>query len=74
MIKAVGPRVESAGLSAVAGGLPMVGGSSGGVGGNGAVGDDPGPNGSPPRDSVRGKGAVIAEEEEPIEVPVEYRE
>ncbi|KAI8555058.1 hypothetical protein RHMOL_Rhmol05G0145000 [Rhododendron molle] len=36
--------------------------------------DDPGPNGSPPRDSARGKGAVIAEEEEPTEVLVEYRE
>ncbi|KAI8555057.1 hypothetical protein RHMOL_Rhmol05G0144900 [Rhododendron molle] len=57
----------------------MVGGSSGGVGGNGAAGDDPGPNGSPPRDSARGKGIVVSEE--PVEeeqtteaAPVEIRE
>ncbi|KAI8572137.1 hypothetical protein RHMOL_Rhmol01G0175400 [Rhododendron molle] len=51
----------------------MVGESSGGVGGSEAAGDDPGLNGSPPRDLVRGKGTVIAEEE-PTEIPVEYRE
>ncbi|KAI8547483.1 hypothetical protein RHMOL_Rhmol07G0199400 [Rhododendron molle] len=52
----------------------MVGGSSGGVGGSGVAGDDPRPNRTPPRDSARSKGTVIAEEEEPTEVPVEYRE
>ncbi|KAI8572002.1 hypothetical protein RHMOL_Rhmol01G0164800 [Rhododendron molle] len=51
----------------------MVGESFGGVGGSEAAGDDPGLNGSPPRDSVRGKGTVIAEEE-PTKIPVEYRE
>ncbi|KAI8572020.1 hypothetical protein RHMOL_Rhmol01G0166500 [Rhododendron molle] len=52
----------------------MVGSSSGDSGSSGAVGDVLGPNGSPPRDSARGKGAVIAEEEEPTKVPIEYRE
>ncbi|KAI8559701.1 hypothetical protein RHMOL_Rhmol04G0194500 [Rhododendron molle] len=58
----------------------MVGDSSGDVGGSGAVGDDPGPNGSPLRDSAKGKGVVIVVEE-PIEkeqtieaAPVEIRE
>ncbi|KAI8568396.1 hypothetical protein RHMOL_Rhmol02G0195700 [Rhododendron molle] len=72
---AVGSIVESGGSGTVAEGLSIVGGSSGGGGSSGAVGDVPGPNGSQPRDPVRGKSAVIAEEEEPIEVPVvEYRE
>ncbi|KAI8572564.1 hypothetical protein RHMOL_Rhmol01G0209500 [Rhododendron molle] len=31
------------------------------------MGDVPGPNGSPPRDSARGKGVVIAEAEKPTE-------
>ncbi|KAI8546937.1 hypothetical protein RHMOL_Rhmol07G0158500 [Rhododendron molle] len=70
---AVGSGVESAGPGAVAEDTPMVGDSSGGVSSSGAVGDDPGPNGTPPRDSARGKWAVIAEEEESTEVPVEYR-
>ncbi|KAI8535253.1 hypothetical protein RHMOL_Rhmol10G0159500 [Rhododendron molle] len=70
---AVGSRVEPTSSGAVAGGSPMVGGSSGGVGGNGVAGDDPGLNGSPPRDPARGKG-VVAEEEEATEVLIEYRE
>ncbi|KAI8524921.1 hypothetical protein RHMOL_Rhmol13G0187100 [Rhododendron molle] len=71
---AVGSSVEPTGPDAVAKDTPMGGGSSGGVGGTGAVDDDPGLNGTPPRDSARGKGAVIAEKEERTEVPVEYRE
>ncbi|KAI8535378.1 hypothetical protein RHMOL_Rhmol10G0169600 [Rhododendron molle] len=71
--EAVGPRIESAGSGAVAEGSPMVGGSSGGGGSSGAVGDDPGPNRTPPRDPARGKG-VVAEEEKATEVPIEYRE
>ncbi|KAI8560438.1 hypothetical protein RHMOL_Rhmol04G0255200 [Rhododendron molle] len=73
---AVGSIVESGGSGTVAEGLSIVGGSSDGGGSSGAVGDVPGPNGSPPRDPARGKSIVIAEEEEePTEVPVvEYRE
>ncbi|KAI8546934.1 hypothetical protein RHMOL_Rhmol07G0158200 [Rhododendron molle] len=71
---AVGSIREAEGLGTVAEGSPIVGGSSGGVGGSGAAGDDPGPNGSPPRDPARGESAVIAEEEEPTEIPVEYME
>ncbi|KAI8529900.1 hypothetical protein RHMOL_Rhmol11G0010800 [Rhododendron molle] len=58
---AVGSSVESVGPGAVAKDTPMVGGSSGGGDGSGAVGNDPRPKVSPPRDSARGKGAVIAE-------------
>ncbi|KAI8530318.1 hypothetical protein RHMOL_Rhmol11G0047800 [Rhododendron molle] len=54
--------------------MPTVGGSSGGGDNSGAVGYAPGPNGSPLRDPARGKSTVIAEEEEPTEVPVEYKE
>ncbi|KAI8542676.1 hypothetical protein RHMOL_Rhmol08G0157000 [Rhododendron molle] len=73
LTETVGPRIEFAGSGAVAKGLPMVGGRSGGGGSSGAVGDDPGPNGSLLRDLARGKG-VMAEEEKATEVPVEYRE
>ncbi|KAI8534715.1 hypothetical protein RHMOL_Rhmol10G0118100 [Rhododendron molle] len=71
---AVGSSVEPGGSVIVAEGPPMVGGSSGDSGSSGAVGNVPRPTGSPPRDPARGKGAVITEEEEPTEVPVEYRE
>ncbi|KAI8535806.1 hypothetical protein RHMOL_Rhmol10G0202700 [Rhododendron molle] len=70
----VGPILATEGSGLVVEGPPVVGGSSGGGDNSGAGGDDPGPNGSPPRDPARGKGAAIAEEEEPTEVPVEYRE
>ncbi|KAI8536109.1 hypothetical protein RHMOL_Rhmol10G0230800 [Rhododendron molle] len=52
----------------------MVSGSSSGVGGSGAVGDDPGSNGSPSRDPTKGKSTVIAEEEKPIEEEQTYEE
>ncbi|KAI8568373.1 hypothetical protein RHMOL_Rhmol02G0193500 [Rhododendron molle] len=70
---------EPAGSSAIAGGPPMVGGSSGGVGGSGATGYDPGLNGTPPRDTARGKGIAVSEkpveEEQTTEAaPVEIRE
>ncbi|KAI8530066.1 hypothetical protein RHMOL_Rhmol11G0026100 [Rhododendron molle] len=58
----VGPSVEPVGSSTVAGDSPIIGGSSGSAGGSGAEGDDIGPNGSPPRDPMRGKGAVTEEE------------
>ncbi|KAI8542339.1 hypothetical protein RHMOL_Rhmol08G0131000 [Rhododendron molle] len=74
MIGAVGSILVVGGSSTVAEGSPIVGGSSGGVSGSGAAGDDPGLNETPPRDSARGKGAVIAEEKEPTEVPIDYRE
>ncbi|KAI8538430.1 hypothetical protein RHMOL_Rhmol09G0102700 [Rhododendron molle] len=48
-------------------GPPMVGDNSGGVGTSRALGDVPRPNGSPPGDPVKGKSAVITEEEEPTE-------
>ncbi|KAI8572063.1 hypothetical protein RHMOL_Rhmol01G0169400 [Rhododendron molle] len=73
LARAVGPRVELVGSGTVAEDSSIVGRSSGGGDSSGAVGDDPGPNVSPPRDSARGKG-IVAEEEETTDVPVEYRE
>ncbi|KAI8571928.1 hypothetical protein RHMOL_Rhmol01G0158800 [Rhododendron molle] len=70
---AVGPRVEPLDSSTVAGGSPVVGGSSGGTEGSGAGGDDTGPSGSPPKDLAKGKGAVT-EEEETTEAPFVYQE
>ncbi|KAI8563794.1 hypothetical protein RHMOL_Rhmol03G0136800 [Rhododendron molle] len=70
---AVGSSVEPVGSGTVAEGSPTVGGSSDGGSSSGAVGDDPGPNGSPLRDPARGKGAVV-EGEETTEAPVTYRE
>ncbi|KAI8550682.1 hypothetical protein RHMOL_Rhmol06G0126900 [Rhododendron molle] len=70
----VGSSVEPAGPDAVAEDTPVVGGSWGGGDSGGIVGDDPGLNVSPPRDSMRGKWAVIAEEKESTEVSVGYRE
>ncbi|KAI8530434.1 hypothetical protein RHMOL_Rhmol11G0057900 [Rhododendron molle] len=49
-------------------------GGGGGGGSSGAVSDIPRSNVSLPRDSARGKGAVIAEVEESTDIPVEYRE
>ncbi|KAI8559928.1 hypothetical protein RHMOL_Rhmol04G0214500 [Rhododendron molle] len=78
---AMGSISEAKGPGVVAEGPPMVSGSSGGFGSGGAVGEDPGPNGSLPRDPAKGKSTVIAEEEKPIEEeqtygepPVEIRE
>ncbi|KAI8542782.1 hypothetical protein RHMOL_Rhmol08G0166700 [Rhododendron molle] len=71
--RALGPSVEPVGSSTVVGGSPMVGGSSGGASGSGAEDGDIGLNGSPSRDSARGKGAVV-EEEETTEAPFVYRE
>ncbi|KAI8535521.1 hypothetical protein RHMOL_Rhmol10G0180400 [Rhododendron molle] len=69
--RALEPSVEPVGSGTTAEGTPVVGGSSGDAGGSGAMGDDLGPIGSPPRDPTRGKGAVVAEEET-TEIP--YRE
>ncbi|KAI8536173.1 hypothetical protein RHMOL_Rhmol10G0235600 [Rhododendron molle] len=76
---AVGSISEAEGPGIVAEGPPMVGGSSGGSGSSGAVGDKPGPNGSPPRDLARGKSVAVSEElvekEQITEIaPVEIRE
>ncbi|KAI8535881.1 hypothetical protein RHMOL_Rhmol10G0209000 [Rhododendron molle] len=72
---------EAEGPGVVAEGPLMVGGSSGGLGIGGAAGDEPGSNGSPPRDPMKGKSTIIAEKEKPIEEeqvteepPVEIRE
>ncbi|KAI8542994.1 hypothetical protein RHMOL_Rhmol08G0184100 [Rhododendron molle] len=83
-IGAVGVSGEPEVSGMVAEGLPVVGGSSGGIIGSGAGEDDTGPSQTPPRDSAKGKGAVIAEEqveeaqperEQTIEAdPVEVRE
>ncbi|KAI8559881.1 hypothetical protein RHMOL_Rhmol04G0210100 [Rhododendron molle] len=75
MAGAVGPRVEpiGSGSGTVVEGSSIVGGRSGDGGSSVATGDLPEPNGTPPRDSARDKGAVIAEEET-IEAPVEYRD
>ncbi|KAI8572227.1 hypothetical protein RHMOL_Rhmol01G0181800 [Rhododendron molle] len=57
----------------VAEGPPVVDRSSGGAEGSGAVGENPESNESPPRDSAKGKGVII--EEEQVEAdPVEIRE
>lgn len=69
-IGAVEPVVEPMGLSLVVGGSTAVGGSSGGAVGSCASGGDVGSNGSPPRDSTTGKGAVV-EEVETTEASVE---
>ncbi|KAI8555265.1 hypothetical protein RHMOL_Rhmol05G0161500 [Rhododendron molle] len=68
-VGAVGFRVEPVGLGTTAADSPVIGGSSAGAGGSGAVGDDPEPIGSLPR----GKGAVV-EGEETTEAPFVYRE
>ncbi|KAI8546939.1 hypothetical protein RHMOL_Rhmol07G0158700 [Rhododendron molle] len=59
---AVGSIPEAEGSSAEAEGPPMVGGDSGDGSNSGAVGDDTGTNGSPPRDSMKGKGVAVEEE------------
>ncbi|KAI8530384.1 hypothetical protein RHMOL_Rhmol11G0054100 [Rhododendron molle] len=59
----VEPNREPEGSGMMAEGPPVVEGVSGGAGGSGAVGDKTGLSGSPPRDSAKGKGAVIAEEQ-----------
>ncbi|KAI8530397.1 hypothetical protein RHMOL_Rhmol11G0055200 [Rhododendron molle] len=46
----------------VAEGPPVIERDSGGAEGSGAIGDETGLSGSPPRDSAKGKGVVIAEE------------
>ncbi|KAI8530319.1 hypothetical protein RHMOL_Rhmol11G0047900 [Rhododendron molle] len=59
----VEPNREPEGSGMMAEGPPVVEGVSGGAGGSGAVGDKTGLSGSPPRDSAKGKRAVIAEEQ-----------
>ncbi|KAI8572232.1 hypothetical protein RHMOL_Rhmol01G0181800 [Rhododendron molle] len=68
----------------VAEGPPVVDRSSGGAEGSGAVGENPESNESPPRDSAKGKGVIIEEEQvERVQIelvqtveadPVEIRE
>ncbi|KAI8559872.1 hypothetical protein RHMOL_Rhmol04G0209200 [Rhododendron molle] len=70
---AMGSIAEPVGSGTMAEGPPVIGGSSGDIGGSGTVGDDLGPIGSPPRDPMRGKWAIV-EGEETAEVPVTYRE
>ncbi|KAI8572319.1 hypothetical protein RHMOL_Rhmol01G0188600 [Rhododendron molle] len=78
---AEGSISEAESSGAVAEGPPIVGGGSGDGGSSGAVGDVPGPNGSPPRDPAKGKSVVITEEERPTgeeqtteAPPIEIRE
>ncbi|KAI8560142.1 hypothetical protein RHMOL_Rhmol04G0232900 [Rhododendron molle] len=67
----VGPGIEPEGSGTMAEGSPVLDGSSGGIEGSGAVGDDTGPKQTPPRDSAKGKGVVVGEEET-TEVPMTY--
>ncbi|KAI8547474.1 hypothetical protein RHMOL_Rhmol07G0198800 [Rhododendron molle] len=53
---------EPVGTNTEARASPVVGGSSGDTENSGTIGDETGPNGSPPRDSAKGKGVVIEEE------------
>ncbi|KAI8568230.1 hypothetical protein RHMOL_Rhmol02G0182500 [Rhododendron molle] len=70
---AVGPRVDPEGSSTTVEGSPAVWGSDV-VSDSGTIGDDTGPNKSPPRGSDKGKGAVIEEEQTTENVTVEIRE
>ncbi|KAI8530000.1 hypothetical protein RHMOL_Rhmol11G0020100 [Rhododendron molle] len=59
---AVEPEIDPMGLTTTPRGPPVVDSSSGEAGGSSAVGDDTEPSRTPPRDSAKGKGAVIEEE------------
>ncbi|KAI8530163.1 hypothetical protein RHMOL_Rhmol11G0034100 [Rhododendron molle] len=59
---AVGSNSEPENSGMVAEGPPMVERGSGDAEGSGAIGDETGLSGSPPRDSTKGKGVVIEEE------------
>ncbi|KAI8572225.1 hypothetical protein RHMOL_Rhmol01G0181700 [Rhododendron molle] len=67
---AAGSISEPVGTNTEARASPVVGGSSGDAENSGTIGDETGPNGSPPRDSGKGKGVVI-EEEHVEEVQIE---
>lgn len=72
--RAADPVVETLDQSTAVEGSIVAGIGSGGAGGSDVgSGDDIGPNGSPPRDSAKGKGTVT-EEGETTEVPLVYRE
>ncbi|KAI8559766.1 hypothetical protein RHMOL_Rhmol04G0199500 [Rhododendron molle] len=83
-VGAVGSSRAPEVLGMVAEGPPVVDRSSGGAEGSGAVGENPESNESPPRDSAKGKGVVIEEEQvERVQIeevqtveadPVEIRE
>ncbi|KAI8554994.1 hypothetical protein RHMOL_Rhmol05G0139300 [Rhododendron molle] len=60
--RAVGSSSELEGSGMVAEGPPTVDRGSGGAEGSGAVGDNTEPSQTPPRDSAKGKGAVVEEE------------
>ncbi|KAI8550489.1 hypothetical protein RHMOL_Rhmol06G0110900 [Rhododendron molle] len=69
---AVGPGAGPLGLSTATEGSPVaINGETGDVSGGGAGGDDTGLSQTPPRDSAKGKGAVV---EETPEIPILYRE
>ncbi|KAI8530061.1 hypothetical protein RHMOL_Rhmol11G0025600 [Rhododendron molle] len=68
--EAVGSSSEPKDPGMVAEGPPIVDRSSGGAEGSRAVGENPEPGQTPPRDSVKGKGVVI-EEEHVEEVQIE---
>ncbi|KAI8543454.1 hypothetical protein RHMOL_Rhmol08G0219500 [Rhododendron molle] len=68
--KVVGSRVDPVGFVLTIEGSSVIGGSSDVAGSNGVGGDDTGPVESPPRDSAKGKSAVI-EEEQVEEVHIE---
>ncbi|KAI8555313.1 hypothetical protein RHMOL_Rhmol05G0165100 [Rhododendron molle] len=53
---------EPGGLSTEARASPVIEGSSGGVSGSGAIGDDTGPSQTPSRDSAKSKGVTVEEE------------
>ncbi|KAI8559670.1 hypothetical protein RHMOL_Rhmol04G0191600 [Rhododendron molle] len=69
---AAGSISEPVGTNTEARASPVVGGSSGDAENSGTIGDETGPNGSPPRDSAKGKGVVIEEEHvEEVQIEIE---
>ncbi|KAI8524671.1 hypothetical protein RHMOL_Rhmol13G0166100 [Rhododendron molle] len=71
---AVGPRIDPTGPLSMVEGLPEIGGSGDVDGSSSASGGDTGPSGSPPRDSAKGKGIVVEEEQTAKDATVEIRE
>ncbi|KAI8535301.1 hypothetical protein RHMOL_Rhmol10G0163400 [Rhododendron molle] len=75
-VGAVGSISEPLDPSMAVGGFVVTGGNFGDAGSSGVGGDDAEPSQTPPRDSAKGKGAVVEEEQttEARESPVRYRE
>ncbi|KAI8572113.1 hypothetical protein RHMOL_Rhmol01G0173300 [Rhododendron molle] len=67
---AMGPNIEPMGPGSVAEASSIVDRSLDSVDGSGAVGDVTKPSGSPPRDSTKGKGIAVEEEQATEDVTV----